>query len=206
MKTKVKIYDFDKTLAKGDSIFYLLKFGINKGLYSRSNVLGHLIKAGFKFLKHRSMMDFKNECFKLINIFDERQLNDFVDEHLEERGFKNIIKDINDDDNAVTILCSASPERYIKLISDRLGFDYYLGTRDDGEKLIGFNNAKEEKLRRINELCDKENIMIDYESSIAFTDSYKNDKWMASPCKTKYIVNSKKSYDGYINIEGKNDL
>ena len=58
------------------------------------------------------------------------------------------------------------------------------------------------KKENLEKLFQKEGIEVSYDESKSYTDSYKNDFWMCSFTKNKYVVNSKKSYPDFINIEG----
>lgn len=200
--TKVKIYDFDKTLAQGDSIMSLIEYAKAHKIASKPAIYWRLFLASLNFLLGFKIERFKSFAAWLVNKFSDEDLEKYVAWHLKTYGFQNLIDEIYEY-GYTTILCSASLERYVKIIARDLGFDYCIATHHDDKKILGTNNAKEEKLVRLNELLARENIEIDYENSKAYTDSVKNDKWMCSPCKSKYVVNDQASHQGFINIEGK---
>lgn len=200
--TKVKIYDFDKTLAQGDSIMSLIEYAKAHKIASKLAIYWRLFLASLNFLLGFKIERFKSFAAWLVNKFSDEDLEKYVAWHLKTYGFQNLIDEIYEY-GYTTILCSASLERYVKIIARDLGFDYCIATHHDDKKILGTNNAKEEKLVRLNELFARENIEVDYEKSKAYTDSVKNDKWMCSPCKSKYVVNDQASYQGFINIEGK---
>lgn len=200
--TKVKIYDFDKTLAQGDSIISLIEYAKSEKIASPIVIYWRLFLASLNFLLVFKIERFKSFAAWLVNKFSDEDLEKYVAWHLETYGFQNLIDEIHED-GYTTILCSASLERYVKIIARDLGFDYCIATRHDDKKILGVNNAKEEKLVRLNELFARENIEVDYENSKAYTDSVKNDKWMCLPCRYKYVVNDQTSHQGFINIEGK---
>lgn len=199
--TKVKIYDFDKTLAQGDSIMSLIEYAKVHNIASRSAIYWRLFLASLNFLLGFKIERFKSFAAWLVNKFSDEDLEKYVTWHLKTYGYQNLIDDIHEE-GYTTILCSASLERYVKIIARDLGFDYCIATHHDEKKVLGTNNAKEEKLIRLQALFARENIEVDYENSKAYTDSVKNDQWMCSPCKSKYVVNDRRSHDGFINIEG----
>lgn len=198
--TKVKIYDFDKTLAQGDSIMSLIEYAKAHKIASKPAIYWRLFLASLNFLRGFKIDRFKSFAAWLVNKFSDEDLEKYVAWHLEIYGFQNLIDEIREY-GYTTILCSASLERYVKIIARDLGFDYCIATHHDEKKILGINNAKEEKLVRLNELFARENIEVDYENSKAYTDSVKNDKWMCSPCKSKFVVNDQASHQGFINIE-----
>lgn len=198
---KVKIYDFDKTLAEGDSIFYLIKYAKEKNIVNNFQLFGMLLRAGFKYLWGFRFENFKSYAVRLVDKFSDEELEKFVQKHLEVNGYKNLIDEIHEE-GYITILCSASLARYIKIAAKKMGFDYYIGTDHNEKIIIGNNNAGKEKLVRLKKLFEEQNIEVDYENSKAYTDSYKNDKYMAQPCKHKFLVNSDKKIEGFTNIVG----
>lgn len=198
---KVKIYDFDKTLAKGDSIFYLIKYAKEKNIVNNFDLFFMLLWASIKFILSFRFENFKSFAARIVDRFSEDELENFVKKHLEENGFHNLISEIHED-GYITILCSASLSRYIRIAARLMKFDYYIGTEHTAANIIGNNNAGYEKLVRLKRLFAEEDIEVDYENSKAYTDSYKNDKYMAKPCKHKFLVNSDKKVKGFINIIG----
>ena len=199
---KIKIYDFDKTLVKGDSIFYLIKYGKNKKIFTNAFLIKLFLKSALKYLASFRFENFKSFAAVVVSKFTDDDLREFVFWHLKTNGFQNLIDEIHEEDYK-TILCSASLERYVKIAAEYMDFDYVIATTHTTTKIIGENNAKREKLRRLNELFKTEGIVVDYENSKAYTDSYKNDKYMAETCKQKFLVNSDKKVEGYQNIIGK---
>lgn len=198
---KVKIYDFDGTLIKGDSIFKILKFARKKGKISLFTRIRYFFKSIFSYLSYGEFEAYKNSWVEMVQKLDKSEMEEFVDILLRDYAYKNLIENIREE-GYISILCSSSIEDYLDIVADRLGFDYVIGTRTENGKILGKNNSKKEKLRRLEDLFERENIEVSYDESKAYTDKPKNDMWMCSPVKNKYLVNSKKRVDGFENIEG----
>ncbi|MCI6609611.1 MAG: haloacid dehalogenase-like hydrolase [Ezakiella sp.] len=201
---KIKIYDFDKTLVDCDSIGVLLRIWLRKSFFNFFKLIFYLIKGSFAYLFSFSFDSFKDKFIPFLKDFTEEELKKFSENLIESHGYKNLIEEI-EEDGYTTILCSASINSYMKYVKDILGFDYLICTQNDNCHLIGKNNSKEEKARNLKKLFNEKNIVVDYENSKSYTDSVKNDKWMCSFTKNKYVVNSEKTYEGYINIDGINE-
>ncbi|MDY6065259.1 MAG: HAD family hydrolase [Finegoldia sp.] len=198
---KVKIYDFDGTIIKGDSIFVLLKFLRKKGKISIFTRIGYIFKSVYAYLKEKNFEAYKNSWVAMAQRLSKEEMEEFVDILLRDYGYKNIIKDIKED-GYISILCSSSIEDYLDIVGEKLSFDYVLGTRTGEGKVLGKNNSKKEKARRLEELFNREGILVSYDESKAYTDRFDNDSWMCSFVKNKYLVNSIRKLDGFENIEG----
>lgn len=201
---KVKIYDFDKTLVDCDSIGVLLRIWVRKKFFNFFKLIFYLIQGSFSYLFTFSVDSFKGKFIPFLNDFTEDELKKFSENLIKDHGYKNLIAEI-EEDGYTTILCSASINSYMKYVKNILNFDYLICTQNDNRRLIGKNNSKEEKAENLKKLFYEKNIVVDYENSKSYTDSVKNDKWMCSFTKSKYVVNSDKTYAGYINIEGINE-
>lgn len=198
---KVKIYDFDKTLVEGDSIGVLIKYAIKKGYLSPITFIGWILKGLFLMLVTLSFERFKDAFVRTVEILTEEQKIEFVNYLLKNYGFGNLIKDIKEE-GYITILCSASLYGYMKYVKEILDFDYLICTKHSNGKVVGNDNKRKEKMYNLNLLFKEKYIDVDYENSKSFSDSIKNDKYMMSFTKEKYLVNDNRKYDGYFNIRG----
>ncbi|MBQ7595093.1 MAG: haloacid dehalogenase-like hydrolase [Clostridia bacterium] len=88
------------------------------------------------------------------------------------------------ENDAVTVMCSASPEFEIRPILEKLGVQYIIGTQVDTKtgKFITQNCKGEEKVRRIKEQLGE------VEVRNAYTDNIKSDAPMLSLAENKYMI------------------
>lgn len=198
---KVKIYDFDKTLVDGDSIGVLIKYVIKRGWVSPIKFLGWTLKGLFLMLITLSFERFKDSFVKTVEVLSEEQKKEFVKYLLSNYGFKNLIDEIHED-GFITILCSASLYGYMKYVKEALRFDYLICTKHENGRVVGNNNIRKEKLVNLNMLFNENGIEVDYENSKSYSDSIKNDKYMMSFTKEKYLINDDRNYEGYHNLLG----
>lgn len=201
--TKIKIYDFDKTLVDTDSIRVLIRFALKNGYINIFELSWWFIRGFFLMLFTFKFENFESAFVKVVEEVPEEALKQFSKELIESRGYKNLISEIRED-GYTTILCSASLYGYMKYVKDILGVDYLIATSHSGGKVIGNNNTKMTKKENLEKLFKNEGIVVLYDESNAYTDSYQNDFWMCGFTKNKYIVNSKKTYPDFINIDGIN--
>ena len=139
----------------------------------------------------------------IIKYFSEDELKSFVTDYLYPKFFfKEFEENFNcHDKDTIKILCSASASPYLKYVKEIYNFDYIIGTElDENYKLTKGNNKKNIKVENIKSLLDKEDIEIDYENSSAYSDSYKDDKYMLRLAKNRFLINSKVNKKGYCNL------
>ena len=97
-------------------------------------------------------------------------------------------------------LISASPEFYINEFYNIGVVDKVIGTRfafENGtfvRKMQGENCKGEEKVRRLKEVLDKENIEVDFKNSYMFSDSL-SDKPLLDLVGKPYLINYKKKHE-----------
>lgn len=199
---KIKIYDFDKTLVDIDSIRVLIRFALKNGYINIFGLSWWIIKGFFAMLFTGRFEKLKSAFVKVVEAVPDNALKEFSKGFVETHGYKNLIDEINEE-GYITILCSASLYGYMKYIKEILGFDYLIATKHADGKVIGNDNTRMTKKENLEKLFQKEGIEVSYDESKSYTDSYKNDFWMCSFTKNKFVVNSKKSYPDFINIEGR---
>ena len=201
--TKIKIYDFDKTLVDIDSIRVLIRFTLKNGYINIFELAWWFIRGFFLMLFTFKFENFKSAFVRVVEAVPEEALKHFSKEFIEKHGYKNLIREIHED-GYTAILCSASLYGYMKYVKEILGFDYLIATSHANGKVIGKNNTKMTKKENLEKLFKNEGIVVSYDESKSYTDSYENDFWMCSFTKNKYVVNSKKTYPDFINIDGIN--
>lgn len=214
MKRKLALYDFDKTLVNCESIVELYKYGLKNKKINILNTFGGLASA---YIKAKVKSDFdimKTQMVSIIKYFSEDELKSFVTDYLYPKFFFEEFEDnFNSyDKDTIKILCSASASPYLKYVKELYDFDYIIGTElDENYNLTSGNNKKDIKVKNIKRLLDKKDIDIDYENSSAYSDSYKDDKYMLRLVKNRFLINSKVNKKGYYNLNwhaigGENNL
>ncbi|MDU5571029.1 MAG: HAD family hydrolase [Peptoniphilus harei] len=203
MKRKVVLYDFDKTLVDCESIVELYKYAYKN---KKINIFKSLLDLSAAYIKAKLNSDFtimKNQMVSVIKYFTEDELQDFVTKYLYPKFFfKEFEEEFSSyDEDSIKILCSASATNYLIYVGELFPFDYIIGTDLDNDyKLCRGNNKKDIKVKNIKEILERDGIEIDYENSLAYSDSYKDDKYMLRMVKNRYLINSKVNKKGYVNL------
>lgn len=203
MKRKVALYDFDKTVVACESIVELYKYAYKN---KKINIFKNLWKLAVAYIKSKLNSDFeimKNQMVSIIKYLTEDDLQDFVTNYLYPNFFFKEFEDefSSYEEDTVKILCSASATNYLIYVGELFPFDYIIGTDlDQDYKLYRGNNKKDTKVKNIKEILERDGIEIDYENSLAYSDSYKDDKYMLRLAKNRFLINSKVNKRGYANL------
>lgn len=197
MKTKVALFDIDKTLIRGDSLFSLYRYGRRKWpfYYLFMPVIPfayllyvlHIIpRVRMKEFYYRPLERFTDEDYEIF--FDRYVLNKTFREpfeklvSLKKEGFH-------------IVMATASPYAYMRLWEKKGYADKVIGTTVAPKnglydwRIIGPNNSGKEKVNRIEAYFNETGIVPDYENSVGFSDSDK-DIPMLSLVKNRYRVDS----------------
>lgn len=203
MKRKVALYDFDKTIVNCESIVELYKYAIKN---KKINIFKSLWNLALAYIKSKVNSDFeimKNQMVSVIKYLTEDDLQDFVTNYLYPKFFFKEFEDefSSYDEYTIKILCSASATNYLIYVGELFSFDYIIGTDLDNDyKLYRGNNKKDTKVKNIKEILERDSYEIDYENSLAYSDSYKDDKYMLRMVKNRFLINSKVNKKGYVNL------
>lgn len=203
MKRKVALYDFDKTVVDCESIVELYKYAYKN---KKINIFKSLWGLGLAYIRAKVNSNFeimKNQMVSVIKYLSEDDLQDFVTNYLYPKFFFREFEEefSSHDEDTIKILCSASATNYLIYVGELFSFDYIIGTDlDEDYKLCRSNNKKALKVKNINEILDREGIEIDYENSLAYSDSYDDDKYMLRMAKNRFLINSKVKKRGYVNL------
>ncbi|RVU54318.1 HAD family hydrolase [Anaerosphaera multitolerans] len=202
MKTRVFLFDFDKTLTDEDSIFLLWEYAIKMKRISRFYYIGKMILGAFKYIFSLGNFKYmKTEMCSVLKYLSEEDLKNFVDYIYENHILKEGEVYFNNLGEGYKMLVSASPINYLKYITKYLNFDVVIGTElDENFKLVGENNKHRAKVKRIQEHLGKVGIEIDYEISEGYSDSYSADRPMLEMVNHRYLINSKVREEGYKNL------
>lgn len=187
MKRSVALFDFDNTLANGDTIHRLLISYLKKHPFH----VYHFFKTPFVFigykLKMKTYEQLKETILFPLKYMSEEELKTFYQEHVSPYYYQNVVEVLNQhkEDGCVVIICTASSESYMKYYD--LNADTLIGTRVENGKVIGKNCRKQEKIPRILEYLKSIDVEIDYETSYGYSDS-NDDIPMLSLVKHKHRV------------------
>lgn len=208
----VYIFDFDGTLAQGDSVFRLWRWAVQRKPERAFRIARGLLRGMFGGVRRMAFDPVKEGMLSILDDLSASELERFADAHLRERGYGNLLAWVRalrreadrrpPEGRPLLILCTASPEAYMRYIAQKLGFDVLMATAYADGKLIGHNNAGEEKGKRLAAFFAAHGINPDA-SSIAVTDSPRRDREMAKWAQKRYLVNGKAPVDGYERLEGR---
>ena len=177
----VDLYDFDKTLYPKDSTtdYWLFCLKKNPGLIK---YLPKQIMSAVRFFAGKiELTEFKQEFFSFLPKIDADAL---AQEYWQKNGGRIFEWFKPAENDAVTVVGSASPEFEIRPILEKLGVDYIIATQVDTKtgKFLSKNCKGEEKVRRIKEQLG------DCEFRNAYTDNIKSDEPMLSLAKNRFMV------------------
>ena len=173
MKKAFAFFDFDNTLIKGDSIFYLVLF-----FYKRYPLKSYrLLYSAWCFFKWKchlgSFLSFKASLLYVLDDLTQEQLHQFYQQECVSRYYLHVVETLyqRKQEGCLIYLVSASPEAYLR--ETDLPVDVIIGTQTDGKshRIISENCSKEEKVHRIMEDLNQKGLEIDYEHSYGYSDS-----------------------------------
>lgn len=196
MNKAFAIFDVDNTIISIDSMFAMLIFGIKKKPITAFYLPIILIKMLLYFLKIIDVKKAKEAIYFPIKFLCEKDFEEFYDDILVKKIYPDVMKTLekHKKDGFYILLVSASPEVYLKYFKKNGHIDHVIGTRLKGiddryTNIIEGENCKGlEKVRRINEYLEKNNLEIDFEKSFAYSDSL-SDKPMLSLVGNRYKIN-----------------
>ena len=194
---KTAIFDFDRTLTKRDSIFNLLGYTFRKYPIRYILVFFKTLFIALTFYNFRIRI--KQSVLSILKFLTEDDLKAFIKDLYE----NEILKDGEEEvkklkaEGYFLILNSASPEVYLKYITEYLPFDVVIGTRVTEKIKIKENNRGEVKVKRMREdIKDFDN----FDIVKTYSDSYTADKPILELAKEKYLINSNRKIEGYDNL------
>ncbi|MGG7214116.1 HAD-IB family hydrolase [Clostridium nigeriense] len=200
---KLAIFDVDYTITRKETLIELYKYVVSKDIKNirflpRAIYNGIMYKIGVYDEKK-----VKESFLKFIDKIDEKDLSILVKNY-----YRDVLENILYQD-AISMmrklkgqgykiyLISASPEFYLNELYSIKEVDVIIGTRfsmEDGKflrKMDGANCKGEEKVKRLKEFLNNENIEVDYKNSYMFSDSL-SDKPLLDLVGNAYLINYKK--------------
>ena len=201
---KVAIFDIDKTIISGDSMFHLLKYTKTKYPTSKVKLPSLFTKLVLFKLGIINTKKAKEAMFYTFNYLNNDDLKDFYSFTLKEKIFKDAKDKMKELKNKgyLILLVSASPEAYLKYFEEEEFVDFVIGTKFKcinnkfTNIMEGLNCKGDEKVARINTYLKENNISIDKTSSFAFSDSL-SDAPMLNLVDKAYLINFKKNNNKY---------
>lgn len=190
MNQKVALFDFDNTVARGDSINRLLQYDLKKHpwhiVYFIKVIIYYLLYLihVFSFEKAKSAILFP------LDFMSDDELKNFYQKIIVPTYYPNIVAEMKQkkEEGYVVILCTASVEAYMQYTD--LPVDCVLGTKTLRKNhhathyVVGKNCKNDEKINRILAYLDERNMVIDFEHSYGYSDS-DSDKPMLSLVKNR---------------------
>lgn len=203
---KLAIFDIDYTITRKETLMEFFKYSISK---DKRN-LRFLPRAAFSGLMYVMKIydekKVKEKFLKFIDGIKEEDLSilvkDFYRDRLQNIVYTDALKMMRKlkNEGYDIYLISASPEFYINEFYNIDVVDKVIGTRFTFEngvfirKMNGENCKGEEKVKRLKEVLDKENIQVDFKNSYMFSDSL-SDKPLLDLVGKPYLINYKKKND-----------
>ena len=160
----------------------------------------------FYFFNIHDASTVKKTFIRFIDGIEENEMKKIVKEFYETRLSKILYKDAIDmiikmkSEGYKIYLISASAEFYLFELYNIKEVDKVIGTRFTMKNglhrntIDGENCKGEEKVKRLKEVLDKENINVDFEGSYMFSDSL-SDLPLFDLVGHPYLINFKKSHD-----------
>ncbi|MCR4614645.1 MAG: haloacid dehalogenase-like hydrolase [Clostridiales bacterium] len=165
---KADLYDFDKTVYDGDSGMDFWKYCL-KRKPSIIIYLPYQILCAVKY--YLKIGDQNRNKEALFCYFPKINAEEYARDFWRKNRHKIFSFFLPENRENPAVICSASPEFFLKIICDELKVDTLIGTVVDPQtgKLLSENCRREEKVRRIKKTLPK------YEFVNVFSDSIKND-------------------------------
>lgn len=203
---KLAIFDIDYTITKKETLMELFKYVIKNDMRNIC-FLPRAIYCGVMYsLRIYDERQVKEKFLKFIDGIKEEELavlvKKFYDEKLKDILYEDaltMMKKLKSEGFDIYLI-SASPEFYINEFYKIKEVDKIIGTKfsfKDGifiRKMEGKNCKGEEKVRRLMEVIENEQIDVDFKESYMFSDSL-SDKPLLDLVGKPYLINYKKKHN-----------
>lgn len=199
MKIKCAFFDFDYTIAHGDSIQKLLKYTLKKHPLSLFRFLP-LIPYGIGYVLHICSMETTKSFLHFpLDILTEEEIKECYETMIVPSYYPHMVEEMKKrQKECLVFLVTASAEAYMRF--NKLPCDVLMGTKTlikDGHytsHIIGENCKGKAKVTRINNYMREHDLEIDYDHSYGYSDS-NSDLPMLKLCRYRYRVDKK---DGHL--------
>lgn len=203
MKQKIALFDFDRTVISKDSIFILYDVTARKIPGFRAKLYKELVAGSLLRSPKVVKKNVKNSFLSMLSYYTEDEIKAFVYDDVMAYAFKEAVDEIYALKAAgyYLLLVSASVDDYLKYVADVLPFDHIIGTKTDEDfEMVGDNNKHAKKVDNILAHLTEKGMEIDYENSVAYSDSLAADRPMMELVKTRYLINNKTDAEGYLHL------
>lgn len=203
---KLAIFDIDYTLTKKETSIELYKYMLKRDKGLIKYIPAHILTGLGYGVKVFDATRTKERFLKFLNGKKEEEIKgivkDFYKEHISSLLYEDGLKAIKDykAKGYKVYLISASPEFYVNEFYNIEGVDKVIGTKfkmKDGifEPIVVGKNCKgEEKVTRLMEELKKDNIEVDFENSVMYSDSL-SDLPLLKLAGKGYLINYKKKHE-----------
>jgi len=203
---RLAIFDVDYTITKKETLIQFFKYMIKKDYKNIRYIPRALFSGalyGVKFYKEKQV---KESFLKFIENKKEEELQEIAKGFYNDVLSKIVYKDAIDKIKELKALgyeiylISASPEFYLNEFYNIKEVSQIIGTRyvfEDGifiRQMLGENCKGHEKVIRLKEYIKENNIKVDYENSLMFSDSL-SDKPLLDLVGKGYLINYKRKAD-----------
>ena len=179
MERKFALFDIDKTLIRGDSLFALYFYGAKKWpVYWLW--LPVIPFAGLLYARRILPVErVKRIFYAPLRRFSEGDFADFFDRYILARSLPQPMERLRAArrEGFYILLVTASAACYMRPFVERGFADALLGTETERDgrgytgRVLGPNCRGAEKVRRIRAFLEQNGLQIDYESSVGYSDS-----------------------------------
>jgi len=203
---RLAIFDVDFTLTKRETLMEFYLFMIKKNPKNIIHLPRSLVAVLLYALRIFDEKRVKQNFLRFIDGIEEKHMKSLVKEFYSERlsnifyeDAMNMIKKLKKEGYNI-FLISASPEFYLNELYNIKEVDKVIGTRfycENGihmPKMLGENCKGEEKVNRLMEVLEKENIEVDFKESYMFSDSL-SDLPLFNLVGHPYLINYKNKHD-----------
>lgn len=177
MLKPVALFDFDNTIAQGDTIVRLLEYDLKKHPWH----IYRFMISGFYYilyLLHLSSFEkAKSQLLFPLDYMNDQQLQTFYHDQVEPYYYPEVLQQLKKHkaNGYIVIVCTASSEAYMQYHT--LPIDAMIGTRTErinhrpSSHIFGKNCKGKNKVPRILDYLHEHDIEIDYDNSYAYSDS-----------------------------------
>lgn len=192
-EVKCAFFDFDNTVAHGDTIYKLIPYTLKRHPLSVLRFVKTAV-LGIGYVFHIvSMESLKSSILFPLDLLNEKEQEKFYRDVVEPSYYPHMVKELKkrQDEGCIVFLVTASSESYMRF--NRLPIDVLMGTvtkKKNGRytsKIIGKNCKGANKVDRINDYMKAHDLKIDYDHSYGYSDS-KSDIPMLEMVKNRYRV------------------
>lgn len=174
---RLAIFDFDRTMAEGDSISEFVCFLWKKKLVSLPRMAAIGLSTLLWAMRLLPVEKAKEQALASLRKLDDQRAEslarEFVETRLVPRVFPPALNKMRDHQLAgdAVLLVSASPACYLAQISRFLPVDAVLATRTDSDYHVTANVRGEEKIRQVKQWLADQPFSVDWAGSSAYGDS-----------------------------------